>query len=105
MTNVNDGAIVTENVGKYLPNAWGLYDMHGNAAEWTLTAYAPYPYAADGRDSGSSDGPKVVRGGSFYDRPLRARSAFRLSYPPWQRVFNVGFRIVCEAEINKVAAK
>ena len=105
MTNVNDGAIVTENVGKYLPNAWGLYDMHGNAAEWTLTAYAPYPYAADGRDSGSSDGPKVVRGGSFYDRPLRARSAFRLSYPPWQRVFNVGFRIVCEADINKVAAK
>jgi formylglycine-generating enzyme required for sulfatase activity len=79
--------------------------MHGNAAEWTLTTYAPYPYAADGRDSGSPDGPKVARGGSFYDRPLRARSAFRLSYPPWQRIFNVGFRVVCEADIKKIAAK
>jgi formylglycine-generating enzyme required for sulfatase activity len=105
MTNINDGEIVAGNVGKYLPNAWGLHDMHGNAAEWTLTTYAPYPYAADGRDSGSPDGPKVARGGSFYDRPLRARSAFRLSYPPWQRVFNVGFRVVCEADIKKIAAK
>ena len=39
---------------------------------------------------------KVVRGGSFYDRPERARSAFRLGYPSWQRVFNVGFRVVAE---------
>jgi formylglycine-generating enzyme required for sulfatase activity len=105
MTNINDGEIVAGNVGKYLPNAWGLHDMHGNATEWTLTTYAPYPYAADGRDSGSPDGPKVARGGSFYDRPLRARSAFRLSYPPWQRVFNVGFRVVCEADTRKMAAK
>ena len=43
-----------------------------------------------------ADGRKVVRGGSFFDRPQRCRSAFRLAYPPWQRVFNVGFRVVCE---------
>ncbi len=42
------------------------------------------------------DGPKVVRGGSWRDRPFRARSAFRLSYPAYQRVFNVGFRVVLE---------
>jgi formylglycine-generating enzyme required for sulfatase activity len=38
----------------------------------------------------------VVRGGSFHDRPMRCRSAFRLSYPAWQRVFSVGFRVVVE---------
>jgi len=37
---------------------------------------------------------RVVRGGSFYDRPMRARSAWRLAYPAWQRVFDVGFRVV-----------
>jgi len=102
----NDGAIVTENVGKYQANAWGLFDMHGNVGEWTLSTYRPYPYnAADGRDSGGPDGRKVVRGGSFYDRPERARSAFRLSYPPWERVFNVGFRVVSEAEAGPLAMK
>jgi len=39
---------------------------------------------------------KVVRGGSWCDRSKRCRSAFRLSYPAWQRVHNVGFRVVCE---------
>ena len=97
VTNVNDGECVTTSVGRYQPNAWGLVDMHGNAAQWTLTTYQSYPYAEDGRDNGSPQGLKVVRGGSFYDRPMRARSAFRLAYPSWQRVFNVGFRVICEA--------
>ena len=96
-TRYDDGAIVTSAVGAYRPNAWGLYDMHGNAAEWTLSSYAPYPYRDDGRNAASSEGRKVVRGGSFHDRPQRCRSAFRLSYPAWQRVHNVGFRVVCEA--------
>jgi len=38
----------------------------------------------------------VVRGGSWYDRPVRCRSAFRLAYQPYQKVFNVGFRVICE---------
>ncbi len=96
ITRVDDGESVTSGVGRYQPNAWGLADMHGNAAEWTLTSYQSYPYAEDGRDDGSPQGLKVVRGGSFYDRPIRARSAFRLAYPSWQRVFNVGFRVICE---------
>ena len=41
-------------------------------------------------------GDRVVRGGSWYDRPQRCRSAYRLPYSPWQKVFNVGFRIVIE---------
>ena len=96
---VNDGAVVTESVGRYPANAWGLCDMAGNAAEWTRSAYRPYPYdRADGRDDPGAKGTKVVRGGSFYDRPERARSGFRLHYPPWQRVYNVGFRVVMETE-------
>jgi formylglycine-generating enzyme required for sulfatase activity len=93
----DDGSVATAEVGRYEPNAWGLHDMHGNVAEWTLSTYRPYPYRDDdGRNGQSAGGRKVVRGGSFGDRPKRCRSAFRLSYPPWQRVHNVGFRVACE---------
>jgi formylglycine-generating enzyme required for sulfatase activity len=95
----NDGAMVTADVGRYQPNAWGLCDMHGNAAEWTRTAYRPYPYnPSDGRDDPSAPGAKAVRGGSWFDRPYRATSSFRLHYEPWQHVYNVGFRIILEVD-------
>jgi formylglycine-generating enzyme required for sulfatase activity len=72
--------------------------MHGNVTEWTRSLYRPYPYDdQDGRnDSADHDGKRVVRGGSWNDRPCRARSSFRLAYPAWQEVFNVGFRVVIE---------
>ena len=95
----SDAELVTAKVGTYEPNAWGLFDMHGNAAEWTATAWRPYPYdPADGRQSPQAGTEIVVRGGSWYDRPHRATSSFRLSYPQWQCVYNVGFRVVMEAE-------
>ena len=98
-TRMSDGSIATANVGSYRPNAWGLHDTHGNATEWTRTTYKAYPYRSDdGRDNLGESGRKVVRGGSWCDRPKRCRSAFRLSYPSWQRVHNVGFRVVCELE-------
>jgi formylglycine-generating enzyme required for sulfatase activity len=98
----DDKAIATAKAGSYQPNAWGLYDMHGNACEWTRTTYKPYPYGVgDGRNSLTEPGRKVVRGGSWCDRPKRCRSAFRLSYPSWQRVHNVGFRVVCETEATE----
>jgi formylglycine-generating enzyme required for sulfatase activity len=97
-TRYDDGAIATADVASFQPNAWGLYDLHGNAAEWTRSSYRAYPYREDdGRDTGSPEDRKVVRGGSFYDRPNRCRSAYRLSYPTWQRVHNVGFRVVAES--------
>lgn len=92
-----DNSVVTEPVGSRQPNAWGLCDMHGNAAEWTRSAYRPYPYRDDdGRNALAPSGRRVVRGGSFFDPPKRCRSAHRLEYPAWQRVFNVGFRVVVE---------
>ena len=92
---------MSENVGRYLPNAWGLVDVHGNAAEWTLSAYRPYPYRDDdGRNDRSSAEDRAVRGGSWRDKPESARSACRLAYRRYQPVYNVGFRVVCPAEGN-----
>jgi formylglycine-generating enzyme required for sulfatase activity len=96
-TRFNDGAAFTADVGKYAPNPWGLCDMHGNVAEWTRSTHKPYPYGDDdGRNESTSQGEKVVRGGSWCDRPHRTTSSFRLSYPVWQRVYNVGFRVILE---------
>jgi formylglycine-generating enzyme required for sulfatase activity len=93
----NDRALVSIPGGSFRPNTWGLFDMHGNVAEWTRTAFRPYPYVEEDGRNGCDAGPtKVVRGGSWRDRPMRCRSAFRLSYPPYQKVYNVGFRIVCK---------
>lgn len=93
----NDGVLLLAAVGSYQPNAWGLYDMIGNVAEWTLDDYRPYPYQASGAPSASNvEGRKAVRGGSWSDRPKESRSSARWDYPAWQRVYNVGFRIVVE---------
>ncbi len=92
---VDDGHRVTAPVGGFAANPWGLYDMHGNAAEWTRSLWRAYPWRDDGRNAADADGPRVARGGSFYDRPKHARSAARRQYPPWQKVFDVGFRVAC----------
>ena len=95
----NDNGFLSDATGQYAPNAWGLCDMHGNVAEWTRSDYKPYPYADDDdRNGASTSASKCVRGGSWRDRPHRARSAFRLAYRPYQPVFDVGFRVVCESE-------
>lgn len=95
----NDGMLVTAKVGSYRPNIWGLHDMHGNVWEWTRSSYAPYPYVSVESRNDTDDGrEKVVRGGSWHDRPQRCRSAFRLSYPAWQKVYNVGFRVIIEMD-------
>ena len=84
MSTVNDAHRVSAPVASFKPNPWGLYDMHGNAAEWTQS---PSTQGAQRR---------VVRGGSWYDRPKTAHSAFKLSYHKWMGVYDVGFRVVCQ---------
>ncbi len=79
----DDGERLMADAGQYLPNAWGLHDMHGNVCEWTISDF--------------EEPGKVVRGGSWRDRPKRARSGFRLAYPTYQPVFNVGIRVVVKA--------
>ncbi|MDB2328208.1 formylglycine-generating enzyme family protein, partial [Flavobacteriaceae bacterium] len=72
-----------QKVGTKKPNAWGLYDMHGNVAEWTLDQYIPTAYGArtngvnNPLEAGEKVYPKTVRGGSWMDKPNRLRSAAR----------------------------
>ena len=95
--NYSDDNVVLAYVDDYKPNPWGLKNMHGNVMEWTLNNFRPYPYdPAQGAKDVSLKGRKVVRGGSWYDRPKRCTSSYRLAYSEWQKVFNVGFRIIVE---------
>jgi len=92
----NDKVLHLANVGSFKPNAFGLYDMHGNVAEWTRSAYKPYPYKDDARNNTMADEKKVVRGGSWNSRQIRATSTWRWGYPGWMRPFDVGFRVIIE---------
>ena len=95
----SDGVAFTAPGGRYPANAWGLRDMHGNVAEWCLSTFKPYPYnASDGRDERAAAGMKVVRGGSWNDTARHATSAARWRYEPYKPVYNVGFRVVFEAQ-------
>jgi len=88
----------TSAVGTFgVANAFGLYDMHGNIAEWCLGEYHPsYVGApADGRPwltQGDID-RRVVRGGSWDDLAVDCRSANRYSYPRDGRQRTIGFRL------------
>ncbi len=95
----DDRGLVSVEVGRYRPNPWGLCDMHGNVWEWTRSAYRPYPYdPADGREHPTPEGLKVIRGGSWRDRPFHCRSASRWRLPAWQPASTVGFRVALAAE-------
>lgn len=92
--NVNDHQLISCPVASYQPNPWGLYDMNGNVAEWTASDYIPYPLKEKANKEAVEK--KVVRGGSWRERPKYSTSAVRKAYLPWQRPMNVGFRIIVE---------
>ena len=81
----------------FRPNAWGLYDMHGNAAEWCLDWYKRGYPSSEPRDNptGPPTGERrVVRGGSFKDPASACRSAARIGFSPSERRVTIGFRVV-----------
>lgn len=91
----DDHSRVSALVGSYQPNPWGLFDMHGNVAEWTRSAYRPHGVDQPAAGPGAEE-KRVVRGGSWYDPPARCRAASRQAYRPEQPVYDVGFRVICE---------
>ncbi len=90
--SINDGTMTIADVAKYAPNAWGLYDMHGNVAEFTRSAYVPYPYRGEKQDGDAVS----VRGGAWNVPPKLSAAYCRESYLKWQPANNVGFRVVIE---------
>ena len=80
------------------PNAWGLYDMHGNGWEWCSDVYGRYSTGAVTNPTGSAASVLsfVKRGGAWNNPARRCRSASRLFQTPNERRFSVGFRLLRE---------
>lgn len=86
-------------VGSFAPNALGLYDMHGNAAEWVWDAYGPYPETAQDNPVGAASGIlRVNRGGGWNDFAKNLRSAYRAALSADTSSPSVGFRVARNAE-------
>jgi formylglycine-generating enzyme required for sulfatase activity len=88
---------ITHPVGQKQANAWGLYDVHGNVAEWVEDRIGPYT-AADATDpKGATRGlERIMRGGSWCFDSKSVRVSFRNSAYPESSDENVGFRVVRE---------
>ncbi len=85
----------TKPVAKKAANAWGLYDMHGNVAEWNSDRFGPYSGSAETDPVGAATGTRrVLRGGAFGSRARAARSAHRNGTSPGVRSNFIGFRLV-----------
>jgi sulfatase modifying factor 1 len=91
----------TTPVGSYPPNAWGLYDMHGNVCEWCSDWYDE-KYYNECKEKGIVENPqgpeigsrRVLRGGGRFSTARFCRSAYRSAASPGSRRSSVGFRLV-----------
>lgn len=99
--NWNDGFAMTAPVGSFLPNAWGLYDMHGNVCEWCLdyNHYEPLGGIDPIRTTpgfagyGEFGTRRITRGGSFLSDTADCSSTGRYPFPPKDRIGGIGFRV------------
>jgi len=82
-------------VGSFPPNAWGLYDMHGNLSEWCSDWSGAYPTGSVIDPKGpAAGGRRVLRGGSWVEHARDCRSASRDSLTPMNSSNTIGFRPV-----------
>ncbi len=99
----------THRAGRKPANQWGLYDVHGNVWEWTLTGWDPEAYQkrqsgfeidpatvrlADAAVAAARGGRRVIRGGAYVSTARRARSAYRYAGDPGDGFGYQGFRVV-----------
>jgi len=87
-------------VGSYLPNAWGLYDVHGNVWEWCLDWHADNITTLNGAVNTASSTYRMKRGGSWSQRAGNCRPACRGTDTPSARNNDGGFRVLCSAGLQ-----
>jgi formylglycine-generating enzyme required for sulfatase activity len=89
-------------VRTFKPNAWGLFDMHGNSYQWCSDWYGPYSEEASTDPQGPDTGvTRVIRGGKYGSGPRYIRSAARYHYNPNNSSVVFGFRVVMEASATE----
>ncbi len=93
-TRNGDASAGTAKVGSYVPNAWGLYDMHGNVSELCFDWHGIYPLPATDPRGLPSGWGRVLRGGCWYSLETGCHSACRTNFnSPSDRDNGVGFRV------------
>jgi len=88
-------------VRSYPPNAWGVYDMHGNVWEWVADWFGPYAAGDQVDPAGPATGTmRIKRGGSWFKHGYSMRSANRAQIHPATRLKTTGFRLVRMIELE-----
>jgi formylglycine-generating enzyme required for sulfatase activity len=91
----------THPVGEKKPNAWGLYDTHGNTGDWCLDWYGPYGSSSVDPTGPASGDKRLTRGGSWFDIPFLGCSAYRGPAAPEYKNCSLGCRLVMTLDEGK----
>ena len=91
----------TVEVDSFSPNKWGLYNTHGNVAEWCFDYYGAYDLENTTNPLGPTTGTlRINRGGGWNDYAKHLRCAYRASTTPDQKMNNIGFRLARNGDNN-----